>query len=117
MKPYSKILIAMLFLPFLAGCGAFPASGPYGKEFKNKSVERYGPVDSGNVLAVTEPNYYAADISDSLIEYMEDKAKNSPSTNWPDKALADIITINVGDTIQVAIFESREFCNITATNN
>jgi len=107
MNSYTKILIVTLFLPLLASCGAFPASGPYGKDLKNRSVERYGPTVSDDVFAAAKSNYYAADISDSLIAYMENKANNTASANWPSKALADIITINVGDTIQVAIFESQ----------
>ena len=108
MKFYMKILILTLFLPLLAGCGTLPASGPYGKDLKNKSVERYGPVQPKQLFAKAEPNYYAAEISEQLLEYMkENKAKNAPLANWPEKSFADIITINVGDTIQVSIFESQ----------
>ncbi len=101
-----RILLAACVPLLLAGCSTIPGSGPYGKKI-NASNQVEVKIATHNAENSTL-KYMLANVEPNLLAYI---AKNPEGTskkyNWPDKVAAEDIMVNVGDTIQVAIFESQ----------
>ena len=106
MSSKNKIIYTSCLTALLWGCGTLPASGPYGSKIKDsdKVSIQISSLGQGN----DSFRYAVADIDASLLKYL---AKNPPSskkvTDWPANKPAADIKVNVGDTIQVSIFESQ----------
>lgn len=102
-----KILLTPCFLFILYGCGTIPASGPYSSDMKQSGkvsikLANYKTEDS-EVF-----NYAVADISSGLLDFLAtENAKLLNNYKWPEKEPAEEIKVNVGDTIQISIFESQ----------
>ncbi len=91
---------------FLAGCGTMPASGPYSSHMsqKNKVNIKISSIEGEE----KEFNFAVAEIDLNLLSYVEEERKKyQASYDWPKSEPAEEITVNVGDTIQISIFESQ----------
>ncbi len=87
----------------LNGCGTMPASGPYSKDikkFKHVIKQKYEPK--------VPFKYEVQDIDSTVLSRLfEDKEVFYDNITWPQNTDAQDIKVNVGDTIQVSIFESE----------
>lgn len=100
-------ILAVCSVIFLVGCGTIPASGPYSSNIKRGdrvSIKLASHQGEGSRTF----RYALADINANLLDYLsQQKDVRSDDINWPPKEPADEITVNVGDTIQISIFESK----------
>jgi polysaccharide export outer membrane protein len=84
----------------LAGCAMLPASGPYG-------VEVYGSASSSVYGSEADKLPYAVvDITPDALRIIPLRSQNSFSGRFTDRRPAPTLTIGVGDTLSVSIFEA-----------
>lgn len=101
-----KILMIACLSILLTACGTMPASGPYSSQIKRsgKVNVEMASINNGDKTL----KFAVAEINPTLLDYVAKQAKKlSARFSWPDNAEAEEITVNVGDTITVAIFESQ----------
>lgn len=89
----------------LSACGVLPASGPYSGTFSENAQFHL----SNQKESTGERLQYALiDISKNVANYLSLQPKDYPHmTDWPKDKGSNLIAINVGDTIQITIYESR----------
>ena len=103
---FRKIIFTFGMTTMLLGCGTLPASGPYSKNINasDKVNIKISTTDRG----AEKFRYAVADIDTNLINYLsKHSVEKSQDENWPVSKPAEEITVNVGDTIEVSIFESQ----------
>lgn len=101
-----KSFYKLPLLALLAGCGALPASGPYGVDVPHGAKVR---VDGSPESGAPKPkfNYALVDITKSVISWISQKSANVEKALWPSNASPEVIKVDVGDTLQVTIYESQ----------
>ena len=90
---------------FLLGCGTLPASGPYGTNMKNGNLKiDISSIDQGGKTF----RYAVANLDQPLLSFLSKYAPEvAQKEDWPENQVVEEIKVNVGDTIQISIFESQ----------
>lgn len=100
-----KHLLLVMCLPLLlAGCGAMPASGPYQSRVGNGATVKI----RSNSNAQNSLKYAMVELSGTVVEQMSKRPYSvGGDVIWPVKTSHEIVKVNVGDTIQVTIYEAQ----------
>ncbi len=100
-----KRLLLKICLPslLLASCGAMPVSGPQGGIGNGASVSIKDKSNSKDSF-----HYAIVEFSTSVMEKITARASSDyGDVSWPAKSVPEIVKVNVGDTIQVTIYEAQ----------
>ncbi len=100
-----KTLLSCGLTALLLGCGTLPASGPYGTKMGTGDLK----IDISSVQQGDEVLRYAvADVNQALLSFLDKyRPEANPQENWPGNDASEEIKVNIGDTIQISIFESQ----------
>ena len=94
----SKILLSLSMLALIQACGTVPASGPYSKDIKAAQ----------NTTDISDFDYEVRAIDKSVIQKLNnEKEQKMANIDWPENQDRNDVKVNVGDTIQISIFESE----------
>jgi polysaccharide export outer membrane protein len=105
MKYYKSKLISTAAILALSACGVLPASGPYSGTFSENAKVH---LSSEKAPKDARLQYALVDISKNVATYLSLQPKDYPlMTDWPKDQGSNLIAVNVGDTIQITIYESR----------
>lgn len=102
----TRFLAAALCTASLSACGTLPASGPLGYEVRKNAVASVPAKETGEREAEAF-RYALVKITRTLAQEFSALPKPYPQTDWPQHDDGEAIAINVGDTVQVTIYESR----------
>lgn len=98
------LLLKMLFPLLLAGCGTMPASGPYQGGIGHEASVNIKDKSAGD----NRFKYAVVGLSAPIIDHIAERTYFADDDiAWPAKTSPEIIKVNVGDTIQVTIYEAQ----------
>lgn len=97
------ILLTMCLPPLLAGCGAMPASGPQGNIGDGASISVKSKSNARNDFS-----YAVVELSTPVVNQLSKRLSFvGGDVRWPEKKSPEVVKVNVGDTIQVTIYEAH----------
>ena len=96
-------VLAVSMSALLAGCVMLPRSGPDDRAIVSQATSTLSSAD----LASIKTKYALLEINDAMLPYFEQTLLTSFAPGFKGgRATAPVITVGVGDTVQVTVFES-----------
>ena len=97
----------MLFLVGLASCSQMPTSGPYSGDIAKSSQLRISDADIQWVDTEQNSQYLVVDIKPRVTAHLLQRATAPRQVAWPLNESKMPVTINIGDTLQITVFEAQ----------
>jgi len=101
-----KTILIFLFM-MLASCSQMPTSGPYSGDIEKSSQLRINDADIQWVDTEQNTQYLVVDIKPRVTAHLLRNASAPRNIEWPINETKMPVTINVGDTLQITIFEAQ----------
>jgi polysaccharide biosynthesis/export protein len=101
-----KSILMFLFIS-LASCSQLPTGGPYSGDIEKSSQLRISDADIQWVDTEQNTQYLVVDIKPRVTAHLLQRASTPRQIEWPINETKMPVTINVGDTLQITIFEAQ----------
>lgn len=101
-----KSLLGFLFIT-LTSCSQMPTSGPYSGDIEKSSQLRVTDADIQWVDSEQNSKYLLIDIKPRVTSYLLQRASAPRASAWPQGESKMPVTINIGDTLQITVFEAQ----------
>lgn len=101
-----KSILMFLFIS-LASCSQLPTGGPYSGDIEKSSQLRISDADIQWVDTEQKTQYLVVDIKPRVTAHLLQRASTPRQIEWPINETKMPVTINVGDTLQITIFEAQ----------
>lgn len=101
-----KSVLIFLFL-CLASCSQLPTGGPSSGDIEKSSQLRINDADIQWVDTEQNTQYLVVDIKPRVTAHLLQRASAPRQIEWPINQTKMPVTINVGDTLQITIFEAQ----------
>ncbi|MEF2072028.1 polysaccharide biosynthesis/export family protein [Consotaella aegiceratis] len=101
---YAKVGLSLAAASLLAGCAALPRQGPSDESIRREATIQFVTPHS----EITNYNYALIDLTKYVVDALDTKATTNVFKSFGGgKGAAPVITIGVGDVIQVTVYESQ----------
>ncbi|PTM41721.1 polysaccharide biosynthesis/export family protein [Bosea sp. 124] len=100
MKRLASAAVSLAACTMLAGCSALPAAGPLGFDINGAATSTV------NSTEIDRLPYAVVDITPEALRIIPARSQGSFSGRFTDRRPAPTLTVGIGDTISVSIFEA-----------
>jgi polysaccharide export outer membrane protein len=97
----------MFSLIGLSSCSQMPTSGPYSGDIEKSSQLRINDADIQWVDTEQNTKYLVVDIKPRVTAHLLQRAAAPRQIEWPLNETKMPVTINIGDTLQITVFEAQ----------
>ncbi len=98
----------MLFLLPFTACGTLPGSGPQKKDALRSAAAIINSATPEHASSDSATDYIVINVDGNTIETIsQNKNSYKPAEVWPEEEPAEIIKVNIGDTVQITIYEAQ----------
>lgn len=102
---YAVKIFLVLLVPGIVSCSILPTGGPYAGNIKKSSVNLDNDIQW--VDSELQNQYLMVDLKPRVTAQLRQRKPGSQLVNWPYDERRTPVSINVGDTLQITVFEAQ----------